>query len=148
VKDSSVQSGPDVFDRDLDPQPHRPARSDLRSIVPFQRLIVNPFLTVLGFVIIVAIWYEAFNRRATGLLQLGVALLLGVGFLVQYHCLDCGKTGWLFRYRRHACPAVVARWELGERRRFRGPGVRAQLWLWFIVLASACVLGLAWLISG
>jgi hypothetical protein len=43
---------------------------------------------------------------------------------------------------------VVARWELGERRRFRGPGVRAQLWLWFIVLASACVLGLAWLISG
>ena len=103
-----MQSGPDVFDRDIDPQPRRPARSDRGSIVPSQRLIVNPFLAVLGFVIIVAIWREAFSRRSSGLFQLGAALLLVVGFLVQYHCLDCGATGWLIRCRRHACPTVVA----------------------------------------
>jgi hypothetical protein len=148
LKDASVQSGPDVFDRDIDPQPRRPARSDRGSIVPSQRLIVNPFLAVLGFVIIVAIWREAFIRRSSGLFQLGAALLLVVGFLVQYHCLDCGATGWLIRCRRHACPTVVARWELGERRRFRGPGVRSQLWIWFILLAAACVLGLASRIGG
>lgn len=66
-----MQSGPDVFDRDIDPQPRRPPRSDRGSIVPFQRLIVNPFLAVLGFVIIVAIWREAFSRRSSGLFQLG-----------------------------------------------------------------------------
>ena len=143
-----MQSGPDVFDRDIDPQPRRPARSDRGSIVPSQRLIVNPFLAVLGFVIIVAIWREAFIRRSSGLFQLGAALLLVVGFLVQYHCLDCGATGWLIRCRRHACPTVVARWALGERRRFRGPGVRFQLCIWFVLLASACVLWLASWIGG
>ncbi len=143
-----MQSGADVFDPDLDPQPRRPARGQSASILPFQRLVANPFLAVLLFVIVVALWHGAFVRHAPWLFQLGLGLSLVAFFLVQYHCLDCGATGWLIRYRRHACPAVVARWQRGERRRFRGPGVRLQLWAWFVSLAAACVLGLAYLIAG
>jgi hypothetical protein len=142
-----MQPGPDVFDPDLDPQPQRPARLDRASIVAFQRLIVNPFLAVLLFVVIVAIWRMSFARRSPGLFQLGVVLFTVDVFTVQFHCLDCGATGWLLRYRRHACPTVLARWQRGERPRFRGPGVRLQLTSWLILLAGALVLVLIMWIS-
>ena len=141
-----MQSGHDVFDRELDPQPQRPARPDSASIVPFQRLVVNPFLAVFGFIIVAALWYEAFSRHAPAFFQFGVGLLVVAVLLVQYHCLDCGATGWLLRYRRHACPTVVWRWQRGEWRRFRGPGVRLQLTAWLIFLAGMVVLVLiAWI---
>ena len=59
--------------------------------------------------------------------------------LIQFHCLDCGATGWLFRYQQHACPRVVARWQNQVVRRFHGPRLRIQLIAWFIVTAAAFV---------
>jgi hypothetical protein len=135
-----VQRGPDVFDRELDPQPQRPAGLNRDTVVPFQRLVVNPFLAVLVFVIIVALWREAVIRRMPVLFQLGMGLLVVDALLVQYHCLDCGATGWLLRYRRHACSRVLSRWQHGEWRRFRGPGVKIQLVAWLIIVAGAFVL--------
>jgi hypothetical protein len=117
-------------------------------VVPFQRLVVNPFLAVLVFIIIVALWREGVTRRSPALFQLGVGLVLVDVFLLQYHCLDCGATGWLLRYRRHACPTVMLRWQRGEWRRFRGPGVKLQLVAWLILVAAALVLILIMWIGG
>ena len=50
-----MQSGPDLFDRELDPQPPTRVGPDRDTVVPFQRLVVNPFLAVTVFVIIVAL---------------------------------------------------------------------------------------------
>ena len=139
--------GPDVFDPDLDPHPQRSGGPRSDSIAPYQRLIVNPFLAVLLFVIVLAIVRTALRTRALGLFQLGVGLVLVDLFLVQYHCLDCGATGWLLRYRRHACPTVLTRWQRGEQRRFRGPSVRIQLVGWLVLLGSAFVMGLIMLLA-
>ena len=137
-----MRSGHDVFDPDLDPPPVRVAGLDRDSVVRFQRLVVNPFLAVSVFVLIVALCRIAVEKRWPTLFGIGVALFVVDGFLVHYHCLDCGKTGWLIRYRRHSCPTVVSRWQLGDSRRLRGPGVRLQLTAWLIVLASVFVLAL------
>jgi hypothetical protein len=72
--------------------------------------------------------------------EVGFGLLALECLLVQYHCRDCGATGFLVRYRRHTCPAVLARWHHRERPRFRGPGVRAQLVAWLILLLSVAIL--------
>ena len=75
------------------------------------------------------------------MLLVGLALTFVPFLLLQFHCLDCGATGWLFRRARHACPAVVMRCENRVVRRFRGPGVKTQLIAWFILIASVFVLG-------
>ncbi len=143
-----MQSGPDLFDRELDPQPPSRVGQGRDTVVPFQRLVVNPFLAVTVFVIIIALWREGVTRRSPALFQLGVGLVLVDVFLVQYHCLDCGATGWLLRYRRHACPTVLSRWQRAEWRRFRGPGVKLQLAAWLILVAAALVLILIMWIAG
>jgi hypothetical protein len=142
-----VQPGPDVFDPDLDPPPRRTANPDRESIVEFQRLVVNPFLAVLVFIVIVAVFRTSLAKRTSSLFEIGVVLFVIDVFLIQYHCLDCGATGWLLRFRRHACGAVQARWQRGERRRFRGPGVRIQLAVWLVFLAAVTMLGLITWIS-
>jgi hypothetical protein len=142
-----VEPGPDVFDRDLDPAPRRSRDPASVSIAPFQRLVVNPFLTVLLLVIIVAILRFATQTQNTALFQIGIGLILVDVLLVQYHCLDCGATGWLIRYRKHGCPTVVTRFQRGEWRRFRGPSVKLQLAGWIVILATAFILGLIVLLS-
>jgi hypothetical protein len=137
-----VQPGPDVFDPDLDPPPRRTASPDRESIVEFQRLVVNPFLAVLVFIVIVALFRTALVKRSWSLFDIGVVLFGIDVFLIQYHCLDCGATGWLLGVRRHVCGAVQARWQRGERRRFRGPGVRIQLVVWLVFLLAVTMLGL------
>jgi hypothetical protein len=139
-----VDSGPGVFDHELDSQPRSPLRPLNESIVLYQRLVVNPFLAVLALVIIVAIgpWVEA--RQSFGSFQAMLAVF-AVKFLVQYHCRDCGATGFLTGSRKHVCPAVLARWHQYEMPRFRGPSVNAQYVLWLILLASVFILALvAW----
>jgi len=136
-----VLSGHDVFDRDLDQQPwpvHAPRGG---SIAPFQRLIVNPFLAVLIFLVLVAIGRWALAYLSRGWIEFGFGVLAFDFLLFQYHCRDCGATGWLLGYRNHACPSVVARYSRGEQPRFRGPGVRVQLVIWLVLFASAAVLG-------
>jgi hypothetical protein len=142
-----VDPGPGVYDHDLDSQPSGPVRPRDESIAPYQRLVVNPLLAVLAVVITVAIERWALENRYLGMFELGFGLLALEFFLVQYHCRDCGATGFLLRFRRHACPAVVARSHRGERPRFRGPGVRLQLVVWAIVLASASVLVMIMLLA-
>jgi hypothetical protein len=142
-----VEPGPGIFDRDLDREPARPESPTHDSIESYQRLVVNPFLAVLLFVIILMIEDVAIRTHNLGLFFLGCGLLVVPVLLVQYHCLDCGATRWLIRSRRHACRAVIVRMHHRERRRIPWPAVRVQLVGWVILLCSAFVLGLVMLAS-
>jgi hypothetical protein len=82
-----------------------------------------------------------------------VLFLLGIGlgfvgfFVQQFHCLDCGTTGWLYGYRHHACPMVVARYESREVRHYLVPRVPTQVTIWFYVLL-ACFLAVVLYLGG
>jgi len=98
-------------------------------IIPqeYQRLVANPFLALALFVAWIAAMRAAlFARNVVGVVAVLVSFL-AVFRVLHYHCLDCGKTGWLFRWRDHACEAVVARQVDGRVRRWRGltqPSIR------------------------
>ncbi|HEX3449846.1 MAG TPA: hypothetical protein VHS97_16450 [Isosphaeraceae bacterium] len=136
-----MEAGSGIFDHDLDAQPRRriPTRED--PPYEYQRLVVNPFLTVLIWIIFSGL-HRGIEPRLTAAVFVAVLVVFVLGlFLVQFHCLDCGATGWLVRYQRHACPKVVARWRSRVVRRFHGPRLRIQLIAWLIVTMAALLLG-------
>jgi hypothetical protein len=105
--------------------------------------VANPFLAVAGLIA----WLAAF-RWALTLPTLHAACftalaLVGTPCLLQYHCLDCGATGLLFRWKSHACERVRDRQELDRVRRFRGPNPTIQMILWAYLLAGVAVLAVA-----
>lgn len=110
-------------------------------IIPqeYQRLVANPFLAVLYLIAsMAAIRFVVLVKNL--FLFLAVVASLGLSFLLfQYHCLDCGRTGWLFRWRRHACERVVERQSTGRVRRFRGPTPILQTILWVYLLLGIAV---------
>lgn len=111
--------------------PRRAPRVVLEShLAAHQRLVANPFLAFLALILWawgIRLAYAAKSLPTLVTLAFG---LLGVGLLLQYHCLDCGSTGSLFRWRRHACDRVLARHMAGRARRFRGPNPATQTLLW------------------
>jgi hypothetical protein len=140
VKETLVDPGHDTFDRDLDTYPATPPRIPLEMLPQFQRIIVNPLLGVVTWLAVVALIRTAVKSRSLALFVFGLCLLFAAFFFQQFHCLDCGATGWLFRYRRHVCPAVVERLAQGPVRRWRVPSVKTQMTIWFYLLAGAIVL--------
>ncbi len=136
----NAQPGDSVFDPDLDAARPRPVRGESESIAEFQRLLANPFLAVLCWVAIFSVIRQALRIHSLPLFLAGLGLLFVPIFLVQFHCLDCGATGWLFRSRHHACPAVVARRENPGARRRRVLRVKTQLILWFYALMAVSLL--------
>jgi hypothetical protein len=136
-----------TYDPDLDPPRfHPPGTSGGRPpLIPqeYQRLVANPFLAMLGLIV----WFAAFRQAlaARNLLLVGLALsgLAVVVYLLQYHCLDCGTTGPLLRWKSHACSRVLARQETGHVRRRRGPNPVFQTILWAYLIAAAAVLVIA-----
>jgi hypothetical protein len=142
AKEALVEPAEGTFDREFDSNPGRPAHTRPESLEQHQRIVVNPFLTVLAWVAGFALIRESLQARSLPRFDLGVLLLFVAFFLLQFHCLDCGATGWLFRYRSHACPAVVMRCENQDVRRFSRPRVKTQLIAWFLLMVSAFVLGM------
>jgi hypothetical protein len=129
-----------TYDAELDPP--RPAAGGQPPLYleESQRLVTNPFLGIFWLVLMVGLIRHALAIKS--LLWLGLALsgLLLLGFLLQYHCRDCGATGVLFRWRSHACPSVLARQRAGLRRRIPGPNPYTQLILWVYLLAATGIL--------
>jgi hypothetical protein len=111
-----------------------------RAAMPFyQRLLVNPFLAVIALLLTLAAT-DAFGRSSRPDLARPVLLAGGVASLLalQYHCLDCGATDWFRRWRRHACPRVVERWQTpfsAAARLFPAPTTQLVLWLFILVAA-------------
>jgi hypothetical protein len=140
ARDAVVDPGQGTFDRDVDSQPGRPPRVPIESLPEYQRIVVNPFLGVLTWLVMFALIRAGVRSQSSTLFLIGLSLLFVAFVFLQFHCLDCGATGWLFRYRRHACPSVVARYQNREVGRFRVPNVKIQMTIWFYLLAGALFL--------
>ena len=136
-----MDQGRRTFDPDLDIRPRPPSQGPAEPIVVFQRLLANPFLTVLAWLVAFGLVNQSLHRRNLSLFVTGTVLLLVAFLFLQYHCIDCGATGWLFRSSSHACPAVIAHRERGRSRGRRWPSLKFQLVAWLIIMTAGFVLG-------
>lgn len=143
---------PTPLARDPELDPAAPVRLGTLGDEPqrYQRLVANPFLGFLGVLVLVTAAYhlmQAPRQSSVGDMALVLApfALLGLPRLFQYHCLDCGTTGRLFRWRSHVCPASADRYLAGRPRRLRGPNPTAQVLLWVYVLLGLVI---AWQAGG
>ena len=96
------------FDPDLDALTPPSARR-LGGVAPFQRLIANPLLALVALLGVWAVFRYALEIRSLELFLAAVSAALACPILIQYHCLDCGRTDFALRSRRHGCPAVLQR---------------------------------------
>jgi hypothetical protein len=126
---------PSTYDRDLD-VPQRPDRAPDEPLGPYRRLVANPLLTIASCVAAIVLMRVGLQQRTLPLFLAAIGLLFGAPFFLQFHCLDCGVTGWLLRSKRHACPPALARWREGRQTRWRMPEPKTQLILWIYVLVS------------
>jgi hypothetical protein len=133
-----------LHDPHLDPMPSRHAANGQVgspwSPQEYQRLVANPFLALLGLVFWFAALRQALATRNLILVGLVLLGLIAVAYLLQYHCLDCGATGLLFRWKRHACERVRSRQTGNQVRRFRGPNPTTQVLLWVYLLGGLAIL--------
>jgi len=126
-----------VFDPQLD-MAHELSASRLRA-VPMeavgwhQRLVVNPLVAILCTMAGVALIQHALRTRNVFLFCAGVGVLFLSLLLIQFHCRDCGATGWYLHAGKHACAAVVARWRQNVSAR-SGLRARTQLLIWAYVV--------------
>jgi hypothetical protein len=127
-----------MFDRDLDTPRRRAPRI---SWIPwgYQRLVVNPSLSALGWIAASALLHASLRSHnlALGMVSL-VCFALPIA-LVQYHCLDCGATGWLREARGHACRRVFERQSDGQDWNWI-PRPWLQLVLWAHLLLGGLIL--------
>ncbi len=134
---------PRIHDSELDPPRFPRPSPPLLLPQDFQRLLGNPFLALLGLIAWAAALRQVLLARNLTLTLALFASLAGLVFLLQFHCLDCGATGWLFRWRIHTCDHVIARQRSGAVRSFRGPIPTTQVLLWFYLILCAAIL--AWI---
>ncbi len=121
------------YDPDIDSQ-QRPPVEPFWSLTDCQRLIATPALALLVCLAAYLAIRHALIVRHLGLFVSGLILFVVPLPLGQYHCLDCGATGWALRAARHACPAVVARQHHPDSRWLRIPRLRTQFKLWMVVV--------------
>ena len=139
-----------THDPDLDPPRQRPTGPERPPFLPqeYQRLVANPFLALLGLIAGFAAVTKALESRNLPLVGLSLLALCAVGYLLQYHCLDCGTTGLLFRWKSHACERVLVRQQTGRVRRIRGPNPTFQTVLWIYLMIGVAILIAAVLLAG
>lgn len=118
----------------------------------YLRLIANPFLAFTYFVTwLIALHQSVLGQFSGPLSPMLVAILIaGLSLfpvLLQYHCLDCGGSGRLLRWRKHACYLSIARRDAGRRRRFRGPTppIQVLLWFWVVIAAAVAINSVDWM---
>ncbi len=133
-------------------------RTGLVSPTAYLRVVANPFLglagligwlmTVRGLVRMLRANPDLIGPLAPILAVLLLALLFWLpGMLFQFHCLDCGVTGRLGRWRSHICPlSQMRRWQ-GKARRFAGPPPFVQniLWIWLVLTGLILTRLVGWL---
>ena len=111
----------------------RPAVLPIEAIGWHQRLVVNPLVAILCSLAGVALIQHALRTRNVVLFCTAVGVLFLSLLLIQFHCRDCGTTGWYLHASRHACAAVVARWRQNVLAR-SGLRARTQLLIWSYVM--------------
>lgn len=138
-----------TFDPDLDtPRARRRSRNAFgETVAEYHRLVANPLPAVLGLVGAWAVLHSSLRIRNLPLFLIAVVLTGLCPLLIQFHCLDCGRTDFAFRSRRHACDAAQRRWLLGEAATRTPPRLRTQIkaWIWSLfaaVLLYAILVGI------
>ena len=126
----------------LPSNPNQSARDGL-GIEAYQRLIANPFLGVLALGGSWLAFRAAIEARQLDLEVLAASTVFVSRWLLQFHCLDCGSTGWLKRWRDHECHAVRGRLASHRPRRIRGPKPSTQTVLWFVGLLLGALYAVA-----
>jgi hypothetical protein len=126
-----------LFDPELDTS-HALSASRLPAlpievIGEHQRLVVNPLVAILCGLGGVVLIQHALRTRNVLLFGTAVGVLFLSFLLIQFHCRDCGSTGWYLHVGRHACAAVVARWRQNVSAR-SGLRSRTQLLIWVYVM--------------
>ncbi len=118
-----------------------PPRSQIPARMTYTRarLIANPFLTILGLVLAFAVLKAGLRSRDLVLFMTSIIGMVISLLIIQYHCLDCGETGWAIRARRHLCPLGALRAMNASIGRPHFPTILAQLKIWFVIVAiGAC----------
>lgn len=120
------------FDPDLDMLPPRLESPGGEPVGEFQRLIVNPLLALVGLLGAWSVFHYSLQVRNLPLFLASLVLVVASAFLVQFHCLDCGRTDFTVRAGRHACLKVVHRMRLEEIPPFPALSIRLQVTLWVV----------------
>jgi hypothetical protein len=114
----------------------------------YLRVIANPFLGFAGLLgwlgLLILVFRklgrmpELFGPLAPAVVVAFAVLLWLMPGLFQYHCLDCGRTGRLSRWREHSCVRSNWRRAAGRPRPLRGPPpfVQVILWLWGLLMLA------------
>ena len=125
-------------DPEFDPMHGVGPRPSADVVAYYQRLLVNPFLGAAAGAILGLIPIPLFRKES---LFLGVVFCVAAVFLtfamIQYHCLDCGKTDAYRRWRGHACRKVQERWLDPDPHRLGFPSPTRQLVFWILTLGIA-----------
>jgi hypothetical protein len=139
-----ANTSPPLYDRDLDlPRQPAPTLSE-QDIGRAQRVVVNPMLAILGGLLGLVVIRYALRYGEPGFFWISVLVFLISGCLIQFHCLDCGATGWLSTARRHACPSVISRSADVRPAGLRlGVGAQIRVWAWFLGVVALCYLVLS-----
>ena len=129
-----------TFDPDLDTPRARPRNPFGESVAEYQRLLANPLPAVVGLVGTWAVLHYSLRSRNLPVFLIALVLTGLCPFLIQYHCLDCGRTDFAFRSRRHACVETLRRWRLGEAATRKPPRLKTQVKAWIWSLFAAVVI--------
>jgi len=126
-----------TFDPDLDMLPPRLESPGGAPVWEFQRLIVNPLLAIIALLGVWSVFRYSLQIRNLPLFLLSLVLAIVCPFLIQYHCVDCGRLDFTIRARRHACLHVVRRMRLDEDPPFPALSIRFQVTAWVVMILVA-----------
>jgi len=124
-----------AFDPDLDTATY-PTASSLGDPAPYQRMIANPLLAAVALLGVWALFRYALEIRNLALFLATVFAAVVCPMLIQYHCLDCGRTDFALRSRRHVCVAVAHRRRIDDDSSW-APALRSQVKGWVIASVLA-----------
>jgi hypothetical protein len=128
--------GSGLYDADLDTP--RPPVVVLRDEVEhYQQVVINPLLTVLSWLVMYTLSRPPFSRWLVIPPEVAFMVCFLSLALLQFHCLDCGRTGWLMGRQRHACGGLLARRKSGTPGwQVFAPEVQARICLGLLAMAA------------
>jgi hypothetical protein len=129
-----------TFDPEFDAPPRQEARPPSSWHSNEKRLLVNPFLVLIDWLAAYALIRAAVMRVNFPLFAAGTILLILGFFLLQYHCLDCGRVGWAIWQSRHICRVDPSRHPSRRWRRLSVPRTAVQIVIWCYLLAAVVIL--------
>ncbi|MGE3821996.1 MAG: hypothetical protein AB7I30_21490 [Isosphaeraceae bacterium] len=135
---ATTPARPPLYDHELDDLPRQSPSTVQRRIADvfperYLRLVANPFLAFLGMVIWFGLTSWVLRGKRIDLFFPVLGSFLLIPLLLQFHCLDCGGTGHVSRWRDHDCLAVRLRRERNRPRWLRGPSPVTQTVFWMAI---------------